>query len=815
MIKNYLKIALRGFSRHKLFTIINVLGLSIGISAGVVIYLIVQYDFSFDKFHPDGDRIYRVVTDFNFSGEKIYLSGVTGALPEAVRSSVTGLEFVAPCYDKGEGNVIIPGATFTKLKKQKGIVFADQRYFTMFPYKWLAGSAKSSLSQPNQVVLASTQAKKYFPSLSYDQMIGKPIIYEDSLKTTVTGIVAEFTENSDLPFRNFISYETMHTVKKFKEYFTAWPSTSGSSLLFVKLLPQTSARHIETQVNLLLKKNIPNNKQNQGITRSLRLQPLSDLHFSDKYSAMGNPTVSKSTLYGLMAIGGFLLLLACINFINLTTAQASRRAKEIGIRKTMGSSRRQLIFQYLSETFLVTLLAVVIAVASAPVILKLFADFIPKGVSVDFIHQPGLILFLFVLIIVVSLLSGFYPAFMMSGYKPVLVLKNQTVNSTSKTRNAWLRKSLTVTQFVIAQFFIMATVLVSKQIYYAVHKDLGFKKDAIVYFSTPYKNNSPAIERVLLNKIKAMPQVALVSQGGASPSSPDWSSSLVTYNDGKKEMKSDLQTKSGDENFISVYQIKLLAGRNIMLSDSTTGLLVNNKFAQIIGFKDPRQAIGKVVTFGKDVNMKIVGVVNDFHQGSLHDPIKPLGISADVKNNFDEFHIALKSETSGGDWTKAMKGIAAVYKQLYPDDEFEYHFFDEIIAKFYENEQHTSTLLTWATGLSIFISCLGLMGLAIYTTNQRTKEIGVRKVLGASVTQIVALLSSELMLLILFAFVLVTPIAWYAMNKWMQSFADRTAISWWIFALSGAGMLLAAIFTSSFQTIKAAIINPVKSLRSE
>ncbi|MEP6612419.1 MAG: FtsX-like permease family protein, partial [Mucilaginibacter sp.] len=286
--------------------------------------------------------------------------------------------------------------------------------------------------------------------------------------------------------------------------------------------------------------------------------------------------------------------------------------------------------------------------------------------------------------------------------------------------------------------------------------------------------------------------------------------------DGKKEVKVELQTKSGDENYIKVYNIKLLAGRNIMLSDSTIGMLINKTYTQILGFKTPQDALGKFIDFSEKQKMQIVGVISDFHQGSLHAEIKPMAIYPDAKWNFNTLHIALKAQTaSNGDWKKGIAAIERAWKEIYPDYDFESHFFDETIAKFYETEQKTSTLLGWATGLCIFISCLGLLGLAIYTTNRRTKEIGVRKVLGASVVQIVTLLSTELVWLIILASLLITPVAIYALNQWMQGFADRTAISWWIFAISGAGMLLAAIFTSSFQTIKAAIANPVKSLRSE
>jgi putative ABC transport system permease protein len=830
MIKNYFKIAFRGFWKHKLFTLINIVGLSIGISAALVIYLIVHFDFTFDKFHKDDDRIYRVVSNFSFQGEKGYNSGVCGPLAGAVKSQVPGVEVAAPTFSLYPSNVFIAsagvpgtakGITPVKFKNKYNVLLAGTEYFKIINYKWLAGSPKNALDAPNQVVLTSEQAKKYFPNTPYSQMIGRIVTY-DTLKTTVTGIVQTLTENTDFTFRDFISYSTA-TITANKAVgnqlqLKEWESTNSSQQLFIKLGRGATPARIQKQLNDILKNNSPPKPEDKGNTHSFSLQPLTDLHFNEHYGAVNDGRMaSKTTLYGLLVIAAFLLLLGCINFINLTTAQAAQRTKEIGIRKTMGSSRRQLIVQFLSETFFVTLIAVIISVALAPVILKLFADFIDPGIMAT-LFQPYLILFLLVLTIAVSLSSGFYPAIILSGYKPALVLKNQAQSNSSQTRNAWLRKSLTVTQFIIAQFFIMATVLVSKQIYYALHKDLGFKKDAILIINSPWKNGTKARNQVFLNRLHSMPQVEMVSVGNAPPSSGNTNSTEVTYNDGKKEIKTEVFLKFGDENYIPLYKIKLIAGRGLQRGDSSKAVVINNNYAKILGFRSPNDAIGKTLkNFNGVKSLQVAGVVADFYQSSLHAPIKPMAIYMGTGNwQTGTFHIALRPQSSdGNEWQTAIAAMGRSWKGIYPDDDFEYNFFDASIAKFYDAEQHTSTLLTWATGLSIFISCLGLLGLAIYTTNQRTKEIGVRKVLGATVSQIVTLLSTELILLIVVAFVIVTPVAWWAMNKWMQGFADRTPISWWIFAASGAGMLLTAVFTSSFQTVKAAIANPVKSLRSE
>ncbi|GAA4336403.1 hypothetical protein GCM10023149_45110 [Mucilaginibacter gynuensis] len=824
MFRNYLKTAFRGFWKHKLFTIINIADLSIGISASVVIYLIVNYDFTFDKFHKDNDRICRVVMDMELSnGQKIHSSGVPGPLAGAIKNQVTGIEATVPIYEFWPHFVYINNKQ-KRFKDQNGMTFTAQQYFKAFNYVWLAGSRQHALDEPNQVVLTSQQARLYFPALKYKDMIGKTVTY-DTLTTTVSGIVQTLTQNTDFAFHGFVSISTITTNKSFaaSSHITNWGHIFSGSEVFVKLMPGISAAKVLKQMNTLYKENNPPPRDDRALANNvnLRLQPLDDLHFNADYNIFSfSSPANKTADYGLLAIAGFLLLLACINFVNLTTAQAGQRAKEIGIRKTMGGTRAQLIVQFLSETFLITLFAVVISVLLAPVILNLFSDFILPDIRVDFLHQPEIMLFLLILTVVVTVLSGFYPALMLSGYKPVSVLKKQAQSDSSKTRHAWLRKSLTVSQFVVAQFFIMATVLVSRQIHYVLNKELGFKKDAILVVNAPWKAATLRDNKALLNSFQSIPGVALVGLGSDPPSSDVFNRTRSVYNAGKKEIVTEeIVVKTGDENFIKTYQLKLLAGRNILESDTGKAIIINNTYAKLLGFKHPGDAIGKQLDkFSGRRNISIIGVVADFNQRSLHSPIYPSAISwgSEKYGEMRTLHVSLKPQTAdGNEWKTTIARMAKAWKKVYPDDDFDCQFYDETIAQFYEEEQHTSTLLTWATGLSIFISCLGLLGLAIYTTNQRAKEIGIRKVLGATVTQILTLLSTELVWLILLAFILVTPVAWYAMNKWMESFVDHVAISWWVFVISGAGMLVTALFTLSFQTLRAAIANPVKSLRSE
>ncbi len=474
-----------------------------------------------------------------------------------------------------------------------------------------------------------------------------------------------------------------------------------------------------------------------------------------------------------------------------------------------------MIFQFLSETFLLTFIATVISIFLTPLILKAFSGFIPEGLHFSLIKHPGIIIFLLALMVIVTVLSGFYPAIILSGYKPVLVLKNQAFANTGKTRNAWLRKSLTISQFVIAQVFIMATILVSKQITYSLHKDMGFKKDAIVHLNINYYDTVQSHKYVLMDKLKSIPGIALVSLSNNPPSSNSTWSNLIKYNDGKKETELDVQIKTADTNYIKLYHIKLLAGANINQSDTTNQFLINETYAHILGFQKLQDAVGKYLFWNNNTQVIITGVVADFNQHSLHNPVKPLVIANGTARS-KTINIAFLPQNADGTlWKSTIASIGKAWKQIFPEDDFECKFLDEDIAKYYDAEQHISSLLMWATGLAVFISCLGLLGLVIYTTNHRTKEIGVRKVLGASVSQIVQIISKEFLLLIIIAFIVAVPLAWFGMNKWLENFAYRTEISWWIFILGISIMIVIALITLGFQTIKAAMANPVKSLRSE
>ncbi len=819
MIKNYLTVAIRNFLRNKTFSIINVLGLSIGISASLVIYLLVNYHFTFDRFQKDGDRIYRVVSEFkDFSGQVNRNSGVTAPMGPAAKKELTGLEAVVPFrLWNGEPKITVPAQKNNLpliFKKQQHVVFADEGFMNLIGYEWLAGSPETSLKQPYQTVLSETAAKFYFSKLSTEQIIGQQLFFNDTISTTITGIVRDIKQNTDFTFTTFISKATLDHTRLKPVDWNQWNSTNFQSQLLVKLLPGIKKENIQKGLSGLYNKYHTPNPNVDGSKNKYLLQPLNDIHFNREYESYGLPLAHMPTLYGLLAVALFLLLLGCINFINLTTANASHRAKEIGIRKTLGSSKKQLIVQFLSETFLLTSVATVFSVFLMPLILKAFSGFVPDGLQFSLTQEPGIIIFLLILIIIVTVLSGFYPAMVLSGLKPVVVLKNQTFADSGKSRSAWLRKSLTISQFVIAQVFIMATILVSKQISYSLNKGMGFKKDAIIFFNTNFEDTVQSHKYTLMNKIRTIPEIAMVSLATGPPSSNGSWSGTIKFKDGKKDISTDVLQKYVDTNYTKLYNIKLLAGSNLEQSDTVTSFLINQTYARILGFKDPQLAIGKYLDWsGKKVPVR--GVISDFNQRSLHESVKPLVIGSWSGEQRQISMLLIPQNKSGTAWKKAISKIEKAFKEVYPQDDFDLKFVDQEIAKYYDREKDMASLLKWAAGLAIFISCLGLLGLVIYTTTQRTKEIGVRKVLGASVSQIVMMITKDFLILIVIAFAIAAPIAWLGMNKWLENFAYRTDISWWIFGLGISIMLLIAIITLGFQTIRAAIANPVKSLRSE
>ncbi|QJW89676.1 FtsX-like permease family protein [Spirosoma taeanense] len=816
MIRNYLKIALRNLTKHKVSTLINLAGLTLGVTACLVIYLITRFELSYDTFHPDRDRIYRIAGQSKFGKNDEFrpLGFIPRAAPKAIRAEVPGLETVATFHNI-ETDVIIPNGreeARTIERRTMGtdpaqIVITEPEYFSIFQYEWLAGNPRTALNEPYQVVLSEDRAHLYFGDIPPDQMLGRELIYRDSIRTHVTGIVKGWHQNTDFSFTDFISFATIRASRLKQEInLDEWNDVWSSSQAFVKLSRGTTPAQVNDRLAVFSQKHFGPNRGTGDFRFIPSLQPLSDLHFNTDYQDNYSRQAHLPTLYGLMGVAVFILLIAAINFINLATARSVHRAQEVGMRKVLGSSRTILLAQFMSETFILTTLAVGVALLITQPVLLAFQSFIPKGVALS-VFNPQLLLFLLALTLMTALLSGLYPAWAMSAYQPALTLKGQT--ALVGNQKGYLRKGLIVFQFTISLVFIVATLMVGRQLNFIRNKDLGFSTDAIVLINTLHDDKS----QVLAQKIRQLSGVDGVTMQWFAPMGENYMLTKLTYQ-GATEIETEVSAKVGDVNFIPLYHIRLVAGRNFLPSDTLSELVINQTYARTLGFKQPAEAIGKLLKFNGR-SYPIVGVVADFHENSLHARIKPAFIAylPNMSRN-----LGVKLATKGqqvSDATLTLDAIEAAWQEVYPNEKFEFSFLDDSIAKIYEKEQKTSLLVNTATAIAILISCMGLFGLATFAAEQRTKEIGIRKVLGASVTSIVALLSAEFVRLVLIAVVIASPIAWYAVNQWLQDFAYKVNLDWWVFVLAGALAVGIALLTVSVQSVKAALTNPARSLRTE
>lgn len=816
MLKNYFKIAFRNVARNKVFAIINALGLAIGISACLLIYIVTSFELSYDGFHPDKDRIYRIVTVIqNGASKNNPMSTIPDPAAKIIRTSVSGLETVAMFHNYFP-KVAIPEKD--KIVKRffpsnepgiaSPIILAEPQYFEIFKYDWLAGNPVTALSEPFRVVISENEAGKYYGNMPLDQVMGKTIIYDDSLRLTITGIVKDWNKNTDFNFKDFISFSTVqNSFLKNQGNWNSWGGWNSQTQVFTKINGQTTQAQINTQLTKLVKEHMKLQPDEQI---KILLQPLSDIHFNGDFKDAYSRQAHLPTLYGLMAIAAFILIIAAINFINLSTAQSVERAKEIGIKKVLGSSRINIVLQFLSEIFLLTLFAGVLSVLVMKPLIYLFHDLLPPGIQLGF-YNPITILFLLLLILVTSLLAGFYPARVLSGYLPVISLKGEGSRQVSK--GGYLRKSLIVFQFTISLVFIIATLIIGNQIRFMLNQDMGFTKDAVINIHT--NGSYPRSQaKLLADRLKTMADVQMVSLNDGPPAGLGHGGTSITYNN----VELFTEALGTDENYVPLYDLKLIAGRNIFQSDTIRELVINETCARGLGFKKPEDAIGKLVDFGFSngpvaVKRPIVGVVADFHSESLHDPIKPLTISNDQSRTIA---VRLNSQSNHPkEFQSTIEQVEKKWQSVFPGEPFEYKILDDQIARFYDSYQKTNQIMKTAMVIAIFISCMGLFGLAAFTSVLRRKEIGVRKVLGASVSEIVALLSKDFLKLVILSMVLASPIAWYFMSNWLNDFAYRINLSVWIFLLAGSMALLIAFITISFQSIKAALANPVTSLRSE
>ncbi|MCE2995065.1 MAG: ABC transporter permease [Cyclobacteriaceae bacterium] len=807
MIKNYFTIAWRNLVHNKLHTIINVIGLTVGISACLTIFLLVHYEFGYNQV-SDADRIFRIYSNFSgaFDGTN---RGVTTGVQAMVKDQFTGTDVVAPLHTYS-AKVKLADRN-KELGNQETIAIVDETYFALLKdYTWVEGSPATSLSKPFQVVLTSSKAKKYFETTEPSKIIGQTIHYNDSLVLTVSGIVNDLSIKSDFDFTDFISISTIdQSFLKDNIEPNNWGNTNSSAQLFIKIKDLASLGAIEQQLKKLDETYVANNKD-AGWFLTYKLQPLDDLHFNGTLGIFDRSRIpaSKSTLTTLIVVALLLLLIASINFINLETAQAVKRAKEVGVRKVLGGSRSQLVGQFLGQSILLTIFAVLLSLPLCEFSLIFFHKFIPAGVALD-LAQWQILLFLGLVILVVGILSGLYPAFYLSSFLPALALKNQAYVNSANSRTAYLRKTLIIFQFGFAQVLIIGTFVVLSQINFMLTKDLGFTRDAIVNIGTPWRE-SASKRSVFRNELAKIKEVEAISFCSGAPAQNGFSSSELTYKGSGEEIKTMAFRKFGDENYLSLYGIQLVAGRNLVLSDSMREVLINETYAKELGLT-PEESIGKELIQNNNA-YPIVGVVKDFHIMSLVAEYKPVYMACET----DHFYsFSMKLQKTDGTYQAGISQLEQAWKNVYPDEPFNYTFVDETIKKFYSNEQNMSQLISTAMGIAIIICCLGLFGLASFTSIQRTKEIGIRKVMGATVNNIVLLLSTDFLKLVLISFAIAAPVAYYFSQNFLDKYAFHIEMSWWLFAAAGFSSVLIAVFTVGYQAIKAAIAKPVDSLKNE
>lgn len=807
MLQHHIKIALRNLWKNRFHSFINISGLAVGISACLVIYLIVSFELSFNQEVPDADRIYRIHSKFSGTFTGLNRGAPTAVAPH-IKENFKGVDQVALFFVFGS-TVELPDHQNKKLERQSTVALAGPDYFEVFRfYSWAAGSVHA-LDKPFHVVLTETQAEKYFGSMPFDQMLGKSVVYRDSIETTVAGIVRVTNKRTDLEFTDFISKATISASGLQGNYeLDDWTSTNSSTQIFVKASPGTTHQQLLDQRPMLSK---IYNEKNTWAQNDFNFQPFNTLHFDTETGIFdfSRSPAHRPTLVTLGLVAVLLLVIGAINFINLETAQAVRRSREVGVRKVMGSSRIRLIFQFMGESLIITLAALIIALPLAEVGLIYFQEFVPPGVSLDI---PSIWPFLIGIVVTIGLLASAYPAFILSSFVPALALKNQAHINSPQSRTAFLRKTLIVFQFAFAQVLIIGMLMVGWQIKFMLEKDLGFDEQAVIYFSTPWRENPNKIS-VLYEQLKTMPEIAEISVSDDPPSAHGWTSSTVEFITPGKPIQVNAYQKNGDTSYLGFYRMKLLAGRNLQASDTVREFLINETLMKQLGIATPEEAIGQQLKYG-DFRYPIAGVVADFHFQSLHKTIEPVTMACEA--GFNCFNIRFSdNQRNGESLAAALSKVEKAWKTLYPDDPFEHEFLDETIRSFYKTEQRTAKLARTAVALAIFISCLGLFGLASFTSVQRTKEIGVRKILGATAKQIVLLLSRDFLVLVVIAFVVALPIGYWAVGQWLKTFSYQTPMNPWLFVASMLMAVITAFATVSYHTWRAANSNPAESLRTE
>ncbi|WP_221394003.1 ABC transporter permease [Dyadobacter sp. NIV53] len=805
MLKNYLKIAWRNLIHNKVYSLINMMGLAIGLTTCTLISLYIIDEMSYDKHHSAVDRIYRIA--YETKGEK----WVAAAGPVA-----GGLKKDFPEVEQVTRLLRMPGIDKFLLKyeqEQKKFYeingyYVDSTFFQIFDYHFKYGDKKTALNQPNSIIISEQVAAKLFGNIDPVDKIIKVVLPFGENNYTAKGVF-ETRNKSHIPAHLLLSMNN-NDVGQWVKGQTNW-ATNSIFHTYVKLAEGSNAETFESKLTGFLAKNGAQDMKELGFSKNLFVQPLKDIYLHSNYDFEISPNGNIRYLYIFGSVAAFLLLIACINFVNLSTARSEKRAKEVGVRKVIGAFKSALIGQFLGESLLLSFLALLISYLSIQLLIPVFGQITNKNLSLS--EHPEIFGWLFVLTLLTGLLSGFYPALYLSSFAPISALKGKLRTNISAVI---IRKGLVVFQFTMSMILILGSMLISRQMNYLSNQNLGFNKNQKIILplqSAESANNY----KILKNDLENNSQILSSAKGSTYPGIENIQDMLF-YGEGKSKSESvDISTANIEDDYLKALGIKLLQGRGFSkeFTSDSNAVVLNEVAIKKLGYK-VEDAIGKKIYFeieNRKFDMNIIGVVKNYHFEGLQQNIKPLALTIAPVFSSASSYLILNVKTN--DYEKLISKIEKSWKQINPNSPFEYSFLDKDFQKNYEKEERTSKLISYFAFIGIFIACLGLFGLATFTAEQRIKEIGVRKVLGASVFGIVSLLSRDFLKLIFVAILIASPMSWWAMNKWLANFAYKTEISWSIFVVAGFMLIIMSLLTIGYQTIKAALMNPVKSLRSE
>ncbi|MBA4850892.1 ABC transporter permease [Emticicia sp. BO119] len=810
MIRNYLKIAWRNLLKNKLQTLINITGLSIGMSSCILILMFVFDEMSYDKSWENGDRIYRMALERIYPGRATKYAIIPPSYAQSVRKELPEVEESVRIFDNGGGTLVRHN---NQVYEKNHVLFADSNFFKVFKLPLLFGNPDKALLAPNTIVLTESTAKRFFGTTN---AMGKYLELVQGPKLQVTGICADVPKNSHFQF------DFLGSVKG-NRFAEATNHISFAASTYLLLKPHTSPEQVQAKFPSIVEKYAAGEVQrNFGVSFKdylkagngyfYFLQPLQNIHLESHLEAELGANGSKNLVYIFMVIAVFVLLIACINFMNLATARSTERAKEVGIRKTLGSTKSQLSIQFLTESVLLSVASLFVAILIVVLVLPFFNNLANKTLILDNFFTLKTIPLMLILSIAVGLMAGVYPAGVLSSFQPIQVLKGKF---TSKKQGHALRNGLVVFQFSISIILIISTLIVYRQLNYIQNKELGYSKDFVIHLrGAGFLGDRTQVFKDEIQKIAGVEKV-----GGTSAEPGQENFFGISFRKGGEKETVTGKAMIADEGYLQTLNMETAEGRffNKEFNDSLS-IILNQEAVKALGLKNPiGQKIFSPDNFvqgdGPEVSYTIVGVVKDFHFSSLHQKITPLFI---VNNRFfarTSNLIGVRINTP--DFESVVSQLQKTWKKFLPEQPFNYAFLDADLAELYRNEKVSQQVFWIFSCLGILIACMGLLGLVSYIVQQRTKEIGIRKVLGATVPSIILLLSKDLLKLVLIALLVASPIAYYFMNSWLQDFAYKTEINWWVFVLAGVMAIIIAFVTISFQSIKAALMNPVKSLKTE